>query len=62
MSYTIFRIERDGDKTVIAYIDDLDELGTVITEDRDKIDYEAGYGFTNNHNNDKVAELPDAVI
>lgn len=59
MSLTVYRVERDGTETEIAYIDGLDELGTVITEDRDKIDYEATYRYDDN---DKVANHYEAVI
>ena len=41
--HTIYRIERDGTETVVAFVDDPIEIGIVIDEDRDKIDYEAGY-------------------
>lgn len=41
--YTIYRIEPDGTETVVACVDDQMEIGIVFEEDRDKIDYEAGY-------------------
>lgn len=40
---TIYRIEPDGTETVVACVDDPMEIGIAIMEDRDKIDYEAGY-------------------
>lgn len=48
MSYTVYRIERDGTETEIAYIDSLLDYEIVKMEDRDKIDYEAGYRCHNN--------------
>lgn len=45
MSGTVYRIEPDGSETEIAFIDSAQEFGIVIDEDRDKIDYDAGYRY-----------------
>ena len=41
--YTLYRKEKDGTETVVAFIDDQIEIGCAIDEDRKKIDYEAQY-------------------
>jgi len=46
MSGTVYRIEPDGSETEIAFIDSPQEFGIVIDEDRQKIDYEAGYCYS----------------
>lgn len=46
MSGTVYRIEPDGSETEIAFIDSPQEFGIVIDEDRQKIDYEAGYYYS----------------
>lgn len=43
MIYTVYRVERDGQQTVVACVDDLSEVGSIISEDRQKIDFEAAY-------------------
>ncbi len=39
MSWTIYRMDNDG-PTVIGCTDELEEIGVIIIEDRDKIDWE----------------------
>ena len=41
--YTIYRVERDGIRTVVSCINDAYEIGWIITEDRHDIDYEPQY-------------------
>jgi hypothetical protein len=43
MTYTVYRVERNGQQTVVACVDDLSEVGGIISEDRQKIDFEAAY-------------------
>ena len=45
--WLLYRIEPDGSETVVACLDDLAEAGPAILEDRDKIDWEAGYRAVN---------------
>lgn len=40
MSYTIYRVEKDGTRSVVACVDDKREIGVEIYADRDKIDWE----------------------
>ena len=42
MSWTVYRVDNDG-RTVIGCTDDIREIGVIILEDRDQIDWEAGY-------------------
>lgn len=46
--YTVYRIERDGTETVIACIDNIEELNLVMAADRDQVDFDAGYHIVNN--------------
>ncbi len=41
--YTIYRVERDGTRTVVSCTNDAYEIGWIITEDRHDIDYEPQY-------------------
>ncbi len=43
MSYSIYRVEKDGTRTLVTFVPDLIEVGPAIAEDRDKIDYEVCY-------------------
>ena len=43
MTYKITRVERDGTRIMVAYTDDMCEIGCIIDEDRDKYDSEAVY-------------------
>ena len=45
--YTLYRKEKDGTETIVAYVDDQIEIGCAIDEDRQKIDYEALYRAEN---------------
>ena len=47
MAYTVYRMERNGTETVVACVDDLSEVGQIVCEDREKIDWEAGYHVVN---------------
>lgn len=41
--YTLYRKEKDGTETVVAYVDDQVEIGCAMDEDRQKLDYEPTY-------------------
>ena len=41
--YTLYRKEQDGTKTIVAFVDDQIDIGCVMDEDREKLDYEAVY-------------------
>lgn len=41
--YTLYRKERDGTETIVTYVDDQVEIGCVMDEDRQKLDYEPVY-------------------
>jgi hypothetical protein len=41
--YTVYRIEKDQSKTVVACVDDLLEVGPIVDEERKKIDWEATF-------------------
>ena len=41
--FTVYRVEKSGEKCVIAWVDDAIEIGTVIDEDRKKTDSEPAY-------------------
>lgn len=44
MSYTIYRVDKtSGEKTVIGCTDDICEIGVIMDDDKDKIDWEADY-------------------
>ena len=43
MSWTIYRIDPDGSTVVIGCTDDQAEVGCIIDEDRQHIDWEAEY-------------------
>ena len=43
MSWTIYRIDPDGSRTVIGCTDDQAEIGCIIDEDRQGIDWEPEY-------------------
>ncbi len=43
MSWTIYRIDPDGSRTVVGCTDDQAEIGCIIDEDRHGIDWEAEY-------------------
>ena len=46
MAWTVYRIDKDG-KTVIGCTDDIREIGVIILEDWDGIDWEpSGYDVT----------------
>lgn len=50
MSWTVYRIDADG-KSVIGCTGDTREIGVIIMEDRDKIDWEPlGYDVTQEGN------------
>lgn len=42
-TYTIFRVEHDGNRHVVGCTDDFCEVGVIIEEDRKNLDYEPGY-------------------
>jgi hypothetical protein len=46
MSWTVERKELDGTMVIVGVADDPQEIGIIIDEDRDKIDYEALYRAT----------------
>ena len=46
MTYKITRVERDGTRIMVAFTDDMCEIGCIIDEDRDKYDAEAVYEVT----------------
>lgn len=41
--YTIYRVERDGTRTVVSCTNDAYEVGLIISEDRHDIDFEPQY-------------------
>ena len=43
MSWTIYRKDPDGSTTVVGCTDDQAEVGCIIDEDRQRIDWEAEY-------------------
>ena len=43
LTWTIYRREPDGTENVVAFVDDPSEIGVVMDEDRQKIDYEPLY-------------------
>jgi len=43
MSYTVYRVERDGTKTVVGCTGDAAEIGVIIDEDRGGLDEERRY-------------------
>ena len=43
MSHAVYRIEPDGTETPIGFTDDPLQIGEIIREDQDKIDYDHGY-------------------
>lgn len=47
--FAIYRIEPDGTETLVAYVDDEQEIGVTIYADRDNVDYEPGYHVVNSH-------------
>lgn len=47
MPYTLYRIERDGSETIIGTAYNISEASIMIDNDRDCIDYEAGYHWVN---------------
>lgn len=55
MPYTVYRMEQNGGETVVACVDDLSEVGQIVCEDREKIDWEAGYHVINEGEEDKNA-------
>ena len=42
-TWTIYRREPDGTENIVAFVDDPAEIGVVMDEDRQKIDYEPLY-------------------
>ena len=50
MAWTVYRVDKDG-PTVIGCTDELEEIGVIIIEDRDKIDWEPlGYDVIKGEN------------
>jgi hypothetical protein len=47
MSYTIYRIDHDGNRQVVSCTDDLCEVGCIIEEDRGNLDWEPEYFIEN---------------
>lgn len=47
MPYTLYRIEQDGSETIIGTAYNISEASIMIDNDRDCIDYEAGYHWVN---------------
>lgn len=43
MAYTLYRVEQDGTKEVVAFFESQLEIGCLIDDDRKKLDYEAAY-------------------
>ena len=43
MSYTIYRVDKNGGRQVVSCTDDLCEVGVIIEEDRRNLDWEPGY-------------------
>jgi hypothetical protein len=41
--WVIYRIEQDGSETIIGTANDVGEAALVIDNDKDNIDYDAGY-------------------
>lgn len=43
MSWVIYRTDESGAESVVGCTDELNEIGVIIDEDRQKIDWEARY-------------------